>query len=231
MHRLSKRWLIQGLIGLGAAVALGALLWLPWTPQAGRAVALDAPVAWAASVISGTVAWKGTDTPVVGVRVVLRDPLAGAALAEAATDATGVYYLAAGVGDWIVDVPSTGQYWGYTQVLTAYPHQDYQRDFGITVRPPEPAPAALQAAPPVRPPQFVPPSAAGSQPPAPPRAEAPAVVPAAPAKLPPAGRPAAPAKLPPAGRPLPWWLPAGGALALIGIGRRVRGRVSVGIPV
>ncbi len=242
MHILSKRWLIQGVLGMVGGVALGALLWLPWQQQAGRAVAVDAPVAWAASVISGTVAWKGTDTPVAGVRVVLRDPQAGTALTEAATDATGVYYLAAGVGDWIVDVPSSGQYWGYTQVLTAYPHQAYHLDFGITVRPAEPAAAAVQAAPPPRPPQAVPPSAGGQA--STPRGPAPAAAPMAPAKLPPAGQsaaapaklpvagqPTAPAKLPPSGRPLPWWLLGCLALALTGVGRWLRGRVAAGIPV
>lgn len=239
MERLGKRWLIQGLIGLGAGLVLGALLWLPWRTQAGRAVALDAPVAWAASVISGTVSWKGTDTPVAGVRVILRDPQAGAALTEAATDALGVYYLSAGVGDWIVDVPSTAQYWGYTQVLTAYPHQDYHRDFGITVRPPDPTPVAgvvlvtgnVQAAlPPQSAPAAVPPGKAGAPPPV--QASVPvAAAGTAPGKLPPAGQPAVPPRLPPSGNPLPWWLLSGAAAALIAAGRLLRGRCSAGIPV
>lgn len=132
-----------------ALVAL-AVLWVPWRGHApGRGAALEAPLAWAASVITGTVAWKGTETPVGDVRVVLKDPKAGGVVAEATTDAQGVFMLpSAGVGDWLVEVPSTGQYWGYAQTVTVFPHNDYRQNFGITRRPPEaPTPTALPQTP------------------------------------------------------------------------------------
>ncbi len=230
MHTRRHGWLIRGLTAVSAALALYALLWLPWRTQAGRAVAWEAPSAWAASVISGTITWKGTDTPVDGVRVVLRDAQARALLGETTTDATGLYYLSAGVGDWVVDVPSTSHYWGYTQVMTAYPHQDYHLDFGITVRPPEPAPGVVQAAAPLHPvaPQVVP-----AGPALPPQSVSPPVAPVVqPSPLPSvavsAPSVAAPTKLPLAGRPAGWWLTILAAIALVGIGRLVRGRTTEG---
>jgi hypothetical protein len=130
-------------VALAGAVLLLAVLWLP-----GRAITPRAAAAPAAleSVISGTVAWKDSAAPVSGVQVVLKDADQGTVVGQATTDAEGVYTITAGVGNWLVDVPSTQRYWGYAQTVTAYPHDDYHLDFGITVRPPEAPPATLPAA-------------------------------------------------------------------------------------
>jgi hypothetical protein len=141
--RLARRFAVAS----GVALLMLGVLWVPWrgSGAAGQRAPLEAHAAWAASVISGTVSWKGTDKPVDGVQVVLKDPKQGAVVAEATTDAEGTYMLAsAGVGDWLVDVPSTGGYWGYAQTVTVFPHDSYHLDFGITVRPPDaPTPTAL----------------------------------------------------------------------------------------
>jgi len=162
-------------LALAGAVLLLAVLWLP-----GRAVprAAAAPAALE-SVISGTVAWKDSEAPVSGVQVVLKDADQGTVVGQTTTDTEGVYTITAGVGNWLVDVPSTQRYWGYAQTVTAYPHDDYHLDFGITVRPPE--------APPAAPPAAAPP---GATPGAPPAAGPTAAGAAKPGTIPPAGRPA-----------------------------------------
>lgn len=162
-------------VALAGAMLLLAVLWLP-----GRAVphAAAAPAALE-SVISGTVAWKDSEAPVSGVQVVLKDATQGTVVGQTTTDAEGVYTITAGVGNWLVDVPSTQRYWGYAQTVTAYPHDDYHLDFGITVRPPE--------APPAAPPAAAPP---GATPGAPPAAGPTAAGAAKPGTIPPAGRPA-----------------------------------------
>ena len=184
-------------VALAGAMLLLAVLWLP-----GRAVphAAAAPAALE-SVISGTVAWKDSEAPVSGVQVVLKDATQGTVVGQTTTDAEGVYTITAGVGNWLVDVPSTQRYWGYAQTVTAYPHNDYHLDFGVTVRPPE-APSA-----------------------APPAAATPGATPAAGATP---GGAAKPGTMPPAGRrapdPLGLLLVLGTILALLGGALRVAGQ-------
>ena len=194
-------WVVWLGVALAGAALLLAVLWLP-----GRAVphAAAAPAALE-SVISGTVAWKDSEAPVGGVQVVLKDATQGTVVGQTMTDAEGVYTITAGVGNWLVDVPSTQRYWGYAQTVTAYPHNDYHLDFGITVRPPEASPAAPPAA-------------------ATPGATPGAVPAAGPA---PAGA-GKPGTMPPAGRPAPaspgLLLVLGTILALLGGALRVAGR-------
>ncbi|HEX6608099.1 MAG TPA: hypothetical protein VF276_14435 [Chloroflexia bacterium] len=178
-------WALRLGVALAGAVLLLATLWLP-----GRSVphAAAAPAALE-SVISGTVAWKDSAEPVSGVQVVLKDAVQGTVVGQTTTDAEGVYTITAGVGNWLVDVPSTARYWGYAQTVTSFPHTDYHLDFGITVRPPE--------APPAAPPAAATPGAT------------PGTTPAAGAK---------PGTMPPAGHPtsLGLWLVLGTLLALLG---------------
>jgi hypothetical protein len=197
-------------LGAAAAVAVAlAVLWGPWGRAEGRVVAWEGATAWAAPVITGTVTWKGTDQPVVGVQVVLRDAKSNVVLDTATTDAAGLYMLAPGVGDWLVDVPSTATYWGYAQTMTALPHGDYHLDFGITPRPPD-APGAVQAAPP-----------AGSN------------IGAAPGTSGGTGTPTTTrtpqSGLPPAGHPADPTLPLVGGGILIGAGALLRRRIVEGI--
>ncbi|HMA36750.1 MAG TPA: carboxypeptidase regulatory-like domain-containing protein [Chloroflexia bacterium] len=202
-----------GLARLGVAAGLAvlalAILWVPWRPgPAGRGGALEAPIALAEAVISGTVSWKGSDQPVAGVQVVLKDQAAGTAVATATTDAQGVYILSPGVGTWTVDVPSTSWYWGYSQLATAFPHGEYHLDFGITPRPPEPSPPVAAPAPAGAP-------APGGGGPPPGSAPAGGPGPAGPGKLPPSGQPGPPAGL--AGL-------LALAVSLIGVGAALRRR-------
>ncbi len=182
-------WALRLGAALAGAVLLLAALWLP-----GRAVPhADAAPAALESVISGTVAWKDSAEPVRGVQVVLKDAVEGTVVGQTTTDAEGVYTITAGVGNWLVDVPSTARYWGYAQTVTSFPHTDYHLDFGITVRPPEAPPAAA-----------TPGATPGTMPTAGPT---------------PAGA-AKPGTMPPAGRgapaPLGLWLVLGALLALLG---------------
>jgi hypothetical protein len=182
-------WALRLGAALAGAVLLLAALWLP-----GRAVPhADAAPAALESVISGTVAWKDSAEPVRGVQVVLKDAVEGTVVGQTTTDAEGVYTITAGVGNWLVDVPSTARYWGYAQTVTSFPHTDYHLDFGITVRPPEAPPAAA-----------TPGATTGTMPTAGPT---------------PAGA-AKPGTMPPAGRgapaPLGLWLVLGALLALLG---------------
>jgi hypothetical protein len=156
-------------------------------------------------VISGTVAWKDSEAPVSGVQVVLKDAAQGTVVGQTTTDAEGVYTITAGVGNWLVDVPSTQRYWGYAQTVTAYPHDDYHLDFGITVRPPEAPPAAPPAA-----------ATPGATPGATPAAGATPGGAAKPGTMPPAGRSAA--------APLGFLLVLGTILALLGGALRVAGQ-------
>ena len=83
----------------------------------------------------GRVLWKDTEDVAPGVLVMLKDATSKEAVMQAATDVTGWYTLTVGVGNWLLDVPSTAQYYGYAQELTALPHGEYVLDFAISTRP------------------------------------------------------------------------------------------------
>ncbi len=140
--RRSRR--MARLLRLGAFAAAGVLLalaglWLPWSlPGPAGPIRLDAPRAWAELVITGTVTWKNSTQTVAGVGVVLKDRVKGTVVMRAQTDARGVYMLGPGVGDWLVEIPSTDRYWGYAQAVIVFPHDAHTLDFQITTRPPEP---------------------------------------------------------------------------------------------
>jgi hypothetical protein len=184
-------------VALAGAVLLLAALWLPGHAMP-RAAAAPAALE---SVISGTVAWKDSEAPVSGVQVVLKDAAQGTVVGQTTTDAEGVYTITAGVGNWLVDVPSSARYWGQAQSVYAFPHNDYHLDFGITVRPPEAPPGA------------------------PPAAATPGATPAA---GPTPAEAAKPGTMPPAGRPAPdsrgILLVLGTILALLGGALRVAGQ-------
>jgi hypothetical protein len=165
-------WLI---IGLAApALALLAFAWMI-TAHAALAAAADTrnpPSAlrapqYATALVHGRVLWKNTEDVAPGVLVMLKDATSKDAVMQAETDATGWYTLTVGVGSWLLDIPSTAQYYGYAQELTALPHGEYVLDFAISTRPasdtavqPTAAPAATPvptvAAPAANPPGTLP---------------------------------------------------------------------------
>jgi hypothetical protein len=69
------------------------------------------------------------------VLVMLKDAASKEVVMQAETDATGWYTMTVGVGSWLLDIPSTAQYYGYAQELTALPHGEYLLDFAISSRP------------------------------------------------------------------------------------------------
>ena len=90
---------------------------------------------YANALVHGRVLWKNTEDVAPGVLVMLKDATSKEAVMQAETDVTGWYTLTVGVGSWLLDVPSTAQYYGYAQELTALPHGEYVLDFAISTRP------------------------------------------------------------------------------------------------
>ena len=127
--RRRSSWPVAGLLALGM---LGALALLALRP---------APVVLADALVHGRVLWKNTETVVPQVALSVSDQRTGQAVMAATTDATGWYTLTVGVGDWLINIPSTDHYWGYAQEVVVMPHDDQVMDFAITPRAPGEAPS------------------------------------------------------------------------------------------
>jgi hypothetical protein len=144
------RWLI-GRLALATVVVLLGLALAPRATQAANPnphSALHTPQ-YANALVHGRVLWKGTEDVVANVSLMLKDAASNAVVMQGATDATGWYTLTVGVGNWLLDIPSTAQYYGYAQELTAMPHGEYILDFAISPRPASDTPPTPTPGPPL----------------------------------------------------------------------------------
>lgn len=126
-------WPVSGLLfaAFVGVLALAAAL----APQAAHAANATRNPQYANAVVHGRVLWKNSEDVVAGVQLQLSDAVSKEVVMQGATDATGWYTLTVGVGNWLLDIPSTAQYYGYAQEVTVLPHGDYMLDFAITPRP------------------------------------------------------------------------------------------------
>ncbi len=134
-------WPVTGLL---FAAVVGLLALAGWfSPPAAQArsigsvnphSALRTPQ-YANALVHGRVLWKNTEDVAPGVQLQLSDATTKEVVMQGATDATGWYTLTVGVGTWLLDIPSTAQYYGYAQEVTILPHGEYLLDFAISPRP------------------------------------------------------------------------------------------------